>query len=124
MITTRHRPGKRGISLNTRLIAKQGLDQKRVNIILRLHEWLDDMLKRAETQTVADRRALVLKVRFIECMMQKAWGFSVDENFHTHWMRIPGCTCPRMDNTDIAYYGRGRIISGDCPIHGMIVKST
>lgn len=58
----------------------------------------------------------VQMIEDIEFILQMLWGFSLDANFHTHWIDIRGCTCPRMDNME--RIGFGRVISSDCPWHG------
>lgn len=52
----------------------------------------------------------------IEHTMQGLWGFTRDRDFHIHWLRRAGCTCPKMDNHDLmgAPY---RIVTDDCPFH-------
>lgn len=36
----------------------------------------------------------------IEFTLQGLWKFTRDVNFHTHWIDINGCKCPKMDNQD------------------------
>lgn len=52
----------------------------------------------------------------IEHTMQGLWGFTRDRDFHIHWLRRAGCTCPKMDNHELmgAPY---RIVAADCPFH-------
>lgn len=52
----------------------------------------------------------------IEHTMQALWGFTRDRDFHIHWLRRAGCTCPKMDNHDLmgAPY---RITTVGCPHH-------
>lgn len=52
----------------------------------------------------------------IEYTMQGLWGFTRDRDYHIHWLRRAGCTCPKMDNHDLmgAPY---RFIAEDCPHH-------
>ena len=54
-----------------------------------------------------------------ELQMQELWGFEQDPNKHTWWLKPKSCRCPKLDNTDPAFFGGGRIISGDCPIHNL-----
>ena len=51
-----------------------------------------------------------------ESELQKAWGLEADPKWHTYWMMPKECRCPKLDNMD--QLGYGRIISGDCPLHG------
>lgn len=52
----------------------------------------------------------------IEHTMQGLWGFTRDRDFHIHWLRRAGCTCPKMDNHDLmgAPY---RVTDFGCPHH-------
>lgn len=77
-----------------------------------LHQLLDDIKK--------DPQRYENPVQLIEDMeytLQGIWKFPRDNKFHTHWMEIRGCTCPKMDNKDPLYFGRGKIIVSDCPWH-------
>ena len=56
----------------------------------------------------------------LEFEMQRVWKFEVNANYHTWWLEHAACTCPKMDNKDPMFYGAGKIISSDCPIHNPI----
>lgn len=51
----------------------------------------------------------------IEFTLQGLWKFTRDVNYHTHWIEIKGCTCPKMDNQE--RWGTGRITVSTCPWH-------
>lgn len=53
----------------------------------------------------------------IEFALQGVWKFTRKPAYHSHWLDIKGCTCPKMDNKDPFYYGGGKVIAGDCPWH-------
>ena len=55
----------------------------------------------------------------VEFRLQGLWGFKQDSAYHTWWLKPKSCTCPKMDNADPAFYGGGKIINGDCPIHNL-----
>lgn len=55
-------------------------------------------------------------LQYCEYKLQEVWCVKEDKNYHTYWMAPKACTCPKMDNMD--RLGFGRIISGDCPLHG------
>lgn len=61
-------------------------------------------------------------LELLEFRMQKEWGFAQDANYHTWWLKPKSCTCPKLDNTDPVYFGAGKIISEDCPVHGHKIK--
>jgi len=113
------REGKRAIFLNSRLVDRQGLNQDTVNEILTCHAELDDIIMECNATPIEKWVDTAPKrIEEIGFKMQGLWGFTQDANYHTHWLRIPDCQCPKMDNTDPVYYGRGKIISGGCPVHG------
>lgn len=56
----------------------------------------------------------------IEFALQEQWGFEKDPNYHTWWLKPKSCKCPKLDNTDIAYFGSGKIINLDCPVHSCL----
>ena len=64
----------------------------------------------------------VFQLKDTEYMLQKAFGFSQDADKHTHWLKAKMCRCPKLDNTDPAFFGSGKIINGDCPIHGTYIS--
>lgn len=64
------------------------------------------------------------KLHKLELDMQLVIGLPQDPAYHTWWMRPKCCTCPKMDNLDPAYFGGGRIINSDCPLHGKTVPIT
>ena len=109
--------------LNNKLIAKQGLDEKDVRTLEGLHESMNQIVSMLNSLEWNEENKeqifqLTKSIELLEFSMQKAWGFSEDKNYHTHWLRIKFCSCPRLDNKDIFYYGRGLIHSGSCVIHG------
>lgn len=60
---------------------------------------------------------MVTVLENLEFELQKAWKFEQDNWKHTWWNKIPGCTCPKVDNQD-TYGTPFRYYSGDCPFHG------
>lgn len=109
--------------LNPHLAVSQGIDEADIAYLAELHKTKDVILFMAQerdplTSDGAEQiKILAGQLVDIELAMQSAWGFDRDPNYHTHWLNIHGCQCPKMDNLDPMYYGRGQIISGDCPIH-------
>lgn len=63
----------------------------------------------------------VQMIEDIEFILQMLWGFPLDANYHTHWIDIRGCACPRMDNME--RIGYGRVINSSCPWHGGMYES-
>ena len=78
-------------------------------------EWIDEAVADKDWHTVDSLKDI------LECLeygMQGEWGFKKDPNKHTWWLKSSSCKCPKLDNLDPAYYGGGKIIAEDCPIHG------
>lgn len=101
--------------LNKALIEKQKLTQEDVELLKYLHEAMKHIVSNPD-----DYGNPVEKIEKLEYEMQKAWKFKEDRDFHTHWMRIKGCTCnARLDNMErigTPY----RIIDAACMWHGVL----
>lgn len=98
--------------LNKKLIYKQGLTFETVEKLEALHRALEDVIESPSSYEDA-----VFEIEQLEFKMQELWGFTQDRNYHAHWLRIKGCTCPKLDNKDrlgTPY----RVLSKDCPWHG------
>lgn len=105
-------------SLNRSLVERQGLDQDRIDVIKALHIEMIQLFEKAEnTDDVNELREIAFSVENVEFMMQEAWGFEKNRNYHTHWFKIPKCDCPYFDNLDNVGT-EYRIINDDCLIHG------
>ncbi|MNF82670.1 hypothetical protein D3C85_894050 [compost metagenome] len=61
----------------------------------------------------------VQAIEDMEFTLQHLWGFTRDLSYHTHWIEIAGCTCPKMDNRDMIFRGR-RIINSYCKWHAIV----
>ena len=82
-------------------------------------QYICDLIDKAVDN--GDKVALNNLKHVLECLeyaMQGEWGFEKDPNKHTWWLKSSSCKCPKLDNLDPAYYGGGKIITEDCPIHG------
>lgn len=77
-----------------------------------LHRLMDEIVDNPRL----DKYDTNVFIEDIEFTMQGLWGFTRDRDFHIHWLRRAGCTCPKMDNHDLmgAPY---RIITEGCPHH-------
>lgn len=98
--------------LNKDLIKRQNLSAEDVATLEKLHKELDDVVNNPYNYTNP-----VALIEDIEFQMQRLWKFGENRDMHTHWLRIKGCTCPRLDNME----RRGtpyRVLMGDCPWHG------
>lgn len=101
-----------------------------MNQVVTLNDRWNDMTE-VEKDTVQQLHALLREIKIaprsrkydpvqliedIEHTLQHLWGFTRSRDFHTHWMDLKGCTCPKADNMELmgAPY---RITSKDCPHH-------
>ena len=109
--------------LNNSLIEKQGLDEKTVRLIEEKHSELDQIIGMLNSLDWNDEnRGQILQltdnIELMEFTLQKLWGFPQNANYHSHWLRNKFCSCPKIDNRDIAYYGGGKLHTSNCKIHG------
>lgn len=110
------------VILNEMLIEKQGLKPAEVEEIEHLHTIKDNLFDNIENLNPKDPTELemirhaAVELRDIEFAMQRAWHFPESTAHHTHWMWIPHCSCPKMDNMDT--FGTDlRWQTGSCPVH-------
>lgn len=104
--------------INSRLVASQGCEEnveqiKHLHRIrLALHSFMGILDTKKEYNVLRTANSLYTHLEFL---LQDAWKFDRDINFHRFWLR-PGCSCPRMDNED--WYPHRHVTNGDCKIHG------
>ena len=106
--------------INEELAEQRALSEGAIERIQKLHVKRHKLhckiLKKLPSIGPEELRKKYWRAYWIECKLQKLWGFPVDANYIKFW-RIPGCSCPRMDNDD--RYPTGLYVySGSCPIHG------
>ena len=110
-------------SLNPKLIKKQKLNKRQIEVVVDLHVGLDEVMKEMEAKEInnfLDQKFIqdcAGVVREYEFKLQEAWGFEQNVNNHSWWFRVPHCTCPAMDNED--YVGTElNVFTTGCPVHG------
>lgn len=98
-----------GLSLQDRI---DDMTEAEHNALTALHRLMDEVVDKPRTEKYDPNQL----IEDIEHTMQGLWGFTRDRDFHIHWLRRAGCTCPKMDNHDLmgAPY---RIVAADCPHH-------
>lgn len=109
--TTVHQTPRSRVMLNADVIARQGLADDTVEKIVEVHGLMDGVIESPE-----DYDDPVSLIEHYEFWLQELWGFPQDRNYHIHWLRTKGCTCPKGDNRlwtglDVRY------ISRTCPWH-------
>lgn len=99
------------VKLNEGLLTSQGVSPEIADKIVAVHGMLDGVLEFPE-----DYDDPVRLVELYELWLQTLWNFPQDTTYHIHWVRMKGCTCPKMDNRMLAGVER-RLISKCCPWH-------
>lgn len=119
-----------GVTINRRLVQRQGLNRKDVGIVFQKHGEKIELFNEARRmlldfsakQFISEKDQEAIEdinneLAELEFAAQRAWKFDENENFHNWWMDMPGCECPRMDNHERMGVA-GFIHSGGCPWHG------
>lgn len=99
--------------INNELVKDRGISSEDVLKIERLHADLNDVVSFPEKYEDP-----VSYICDIELKLQKLWGFEESTDYHTHWLRISGCTCPKKDNYDRLGLPL-RVYSANCPWHSI-----
>ena len=111
------------VNFNKELLAKQGVTREQRQELEHIYALLENtinvakILQEDEDLTYVTGSVISNTIRDIEFALQKQWNFPQNENFHSYQNKLPGCTCPKMDNQERwgTEYG---IITKDCPYHG------
>lgn len=105
------------VSINTRLVSTQGVNEESVENIIKLHKLRSCYCSlMSVTDDKEKLRQLAHFITQIDYQLQKLWNFSQDYLYHRFW-ELPKCECPKSDNIDT--YGTGhRYINPNCPLHG------
>jgi len=74
------------------------------------------------SKQIPEKEAIEIAKQLDECEkeLQKLWKFEPNEAYYRHWIKLPGCTCPKIDNKE--NYGIKRIIDCSCPYHKYLCK--
>lgn len=98
------------VELNEHLLVSQGVEDRK-DAIISVHKMLHSVLANPESFTDP-----VKMIEEMEYTLQGLWNFPEERNWHTHWIRMKGCTCPVLDNA--GWVGTpNRWINKDCPWH-------
>lgn len=107
--------------LNGYLIEAMGIDDDTCQKIALLHNQKRDHLNAMAEVDSSDKERLHelynRGVARIEYLLQEAWGWSRDANWHKHW-EVPHCTCPVERNRSV--YPRRAYFAEGCPVHGKL----
>lgn len=107
------------MKLNEELIKKQNVTEEQKFELLNLYKELISKIEESYNEISLDKiKEIAKEVEDIEFKLQENWNFSKDINYHRYWLDVNHCSCPKMDNLDFMYFGRGKIINSNCLIHG------
>jgi hypothetical protein len=107
--------------LNQKLLIKQNVTDEQQDRLYVLYAELVDLFDRArDVDSDEQAKTLVLELQDLEFKLQENWNFSRDVNFHSYWFKIPGCSCPKLDNAEMIGIDR-RIVNHDCRFHGTTI---
>ena len=108
---------------NRELLKIQKVTEDQCNDLLHLHKSVNKLLDVEEelikSNSLKKETAKYIKelLTNIEFEMQDRWNFKQDINYHIHWLKLRGCSCPKMDNKErvgTGYY----VIDSKCIYHG------
>lgn len=97
--------------INMALAAQQKITDEGIEKLNALYKVLDEVISRPEYFDNPVRQ-----IEQLEFKLQKLWKFPQDARYHTHWVKIKGCTCPKMDNKN--FFGSDIcLVNQTCPWH-------
>lgn len=104
--------------LNKKLLVSQNVSESQIETLYELYNQLEVLINQSKDKTLSEAQYKRIgdSVETIEFELQKNWNFEMDRSFHTHYLKLDGCDCPRMDNRDD--YGYRRWNNGGCKYHG------
>jgi hypothetical protein len=108
--------------LNEQLAEKQKITKKQRENIYKLYDEIYQLFAEAELDNnlKENGKKYADKIRDLEFQLQENWNFEKDALKHTWWNKIPGCSCPVMDNEE--RFGIEKIMNCDCAIHGYLCR--
>ena len=108
-------------ALNASLATNRKLSEQDINGIFESHYNIynikDKMTKLSPNYNLKELLGLADDIQEEEFKLQAYWGFAVDANYHSHWIGMPHCTCPILDNEDRVGSGMN-VYNANCPYHG------
>ncbi len=104
--------------LNKELLIRQGVTEEQEKNILKIHKKLEKLKKNIMySPEKKEAKDILNTLRELEYKLQENWNFPKDDNYHYHWLDLPFCSCPKMDNRE--RIGTGfYIYNTKCPYHG------
>ena len=118
-------------NINRNLLVKNNLKPKdiykldylynKLNYIFKISESLEEVKDKLPKKLYKKEANKIGKeVEKLEDKLQETWKFEKNPLYYTYWYKIPGCSCPKMDNEENK--GEVRIIDYNCPYHKFFSK--
>ena len=103
--------------MNVDYARERELSEQDIDLIQQIGNRLEQVCQRPELY--GEPADVVQLVDSLEVTLQHLWGFPFDEKFLRYQMEISGCTCPKMDNRERVGGTGARVVSMNCPFHGL-----
>lgn len=103
--------------INKALAERQNLDEYTIEKIELCQAYLSDVLIMPSVFLESPKDVLE-HIHDLEYKLQGLWGFPQDIKFHRYDYKVKWCTCPELDNDEMAGNTDKRWINGNCPYHG------
>jgi len=113
------------IEFNKELLLKQEVTREQRQELEHIYALLENtvnvakILEEDDNLTYTTGSIISNTIRDIEFSLQKQWNFPQNENYHSYQMRLPGCTCAKMDNQE-RWGTPYQVITKTCPYHGSL----
>lgn len=110
------------MSINDNLADRLSISEDARENIAFYHQCIEDLFRDIKNgEYYSTPKNIALRLEVWEFRLQELWGFAQDSAYHKYWFLVPGCTCPKLDNSD--RFGTGyNVINCSCPYHGENVK--
>jgi hypothetical protein len=112
------------VGLNSQLAVNQGISVQDIEVLNKLHIYLENVLMFSKKIDVSNKSTLQdigNHVENIEYIMQDFWGFNRSSAHHTHWTKITHCNCERNNTNPYqdVNWGKEKVRDLKCPVHSI-----
>lgn len=104
--------------LSQGLLKIQNVSEVQIARLLELYEELNQLFDRARIADSDEQcKVIAAELKDLEFQLQDNWNFPRSEDHHSYQFKLPGCTCPKLDNAD-RFGTPYKIITTTCKFHG------
>ena len=104
--------------LSPGLLKIQNVSEAQIARLLELYEELSQLFDRARDADSDEQcKVIAAELKDLEFQLQDNWNFPRSEDHHSYQFRLPGCTCPKIDNAE-RFGTPYKIITTTCKFHG------